>query len=85
MLTSASESLSDGDPDSSSDDGGCHSEREQHRPSAGKNVPWDEIEEQRLRVYKEEGKAWKWIFKKFPTRIELTVSTRWTMIQHRVE
>jgi hypothetical protein len=32
------ESLSDGDPDSSSDDGGCRSEREQHRPSASSIV-----------------------------------------------
>jgi hypothetical protein len=60
------DSLSDSEPDVSSDDDGCRSEDEQH-PSARKNSRWDEIDEQRLRVYKEEGKDWKWIFKKFPT------------------
>jgi hypothetical protein len=52
-------------------DDGCRSEDEQHRPSARKNVPWDEIEEQRLRV-KEKVKAWKWLFKNF-TRTEPTI------------
>jgi hypothetical protein len=51
------DSLSDSDPDASSDDDECRSENEQRRPSARKNSRWDEIDEQRLRVYKEEGKA----------------------------
>jgi hypothetical protein len=78
-------SLSDSDADASSDDDGFRSEDEQHHSSVRKNIPWDEIEEQRLRVYKEEGKAWKWIFKKFPTRTEPAIRTRWNMIQHRAE
>ncbi len=68
-----------------SDDDGCRSEDEQHRPSARKNTRWDEIDEQRLRVYKEKGKAWKWIFKKSPTRTEPAIRTRWTILQHRVK
>jgi hypothetical protein len=67
------------DPDVSSDDDGCL----KHRLSPRKNIPWDEIEEQRLRVYKEEGKAWKWIFKKFPNRTEPAIRTRWTILQNR--
>jgi hypothetical protein len=74
------DSLSDRDPDLSSDDDGCCSEDEQHRSSTRKHILWDEI-----RVYKEEGKAGKWILKKFPTRTEPTIRTRWTVIQQRVE
>jgi hypothetical protein len=40
-----------------SDDNGCRSEDDQHRTRMRKNNRSDEIEEQRLRVYKEEGKA----------------------------
>lgn len=79
------DSLSDSDPDARSDDDGCRSEDEQHRPSTRKNTRWDEIDEQRLRVYKEERKRWKWIFKKFPTRTEPAIRTRWTIIQQRAE
>jgi hypothetical protein len=78
-------SLSDSDLNPRSDDDGCCSEDEQHRSSTRKHIPWDEIDEQRLRVYKEEGKAWKWIFKKFPTRTEPVIRTRWTIIQQRAE
>ena len=53
------DSMSDSDPDSSSDDDGCRSEDEQYCQSARKNARWDEIDEQCLQVYKEEGKAWK--------------------------
>jgi hypothetical protein len=60
-------------------------EPEQSCSSARKNIPWDEIDEQRLRVYREEGKAWKWIFQKFPTRTPPAIRTRWNMIQHRSE
>ena len=31
--------------------------------SGKKNISWDQIDEQRLQVYKEEGKLWKWIFR----------------------
>ena len=78
-------SLSDSDSHASSDDDGCRSEDEQGGSSPRKHVPWDEIDEQRLRVYKEEGKAWKWIFKKFPTRTEPAIRSRWTIIQQRAE
>ncbi|KIM92946.1 hypothetical protein OIDMADRAFT_36189 [Oidiodendron maius Zn] len=44
------ERLSDSDPDPSGGDDGCCSEDEQHRLSTRRNIPWDEIEEQRLRV-----------------------------------
>jgi hypothetical protein len=40
--------LSDSDPDPSSDDDGCFSEDKQDRSSMRKNIPWDEIDEQRL-------------------------------------
>jgi hypothetical protein len=81
---SDSDSLSDSDSDASSDNDGCRSEDEQGGPSPRKNVPWGELDEQRLRVYKEEGKPWKWIFKKFPGRTEPAIRTRWTIIQQRV-
>jgi hypothetical protein len=76
------DSLSNSDPETGSDDDGCRSEDEQHRPSARKNTQWDEIDEQRLRVYKEEGKAWKWIFKKFPTRTEPAIRIRKAHLFH---
>ena len=71
--------------DASGDNDGCRSEDEQHRSSARNNTRWDEIDEQRLRVYKEEGKPWKWIFKKFPNRTKPAIRTRWTIIQNRSE
>jgi hypothetical protein len=67
------------------DNDGCYNEDEQHRSTTRKHIPWDEIDEQRLRVYKEEGKAWKWIFKKFPARTEPAIRMRWTMIQQRAK
>jgi hypothetical protein len=79
------DSPGDSDSDASSDDDGCRSEAEQDGPSPRKNVPWCEIDEQRLRVHKEEGKPWKWIFKKFPGRTEPAIRTRWTIIQQRAE
>jgi hypothetical protein len=39
------DSLSDGDPETSSDDDGRRSEDERHRPCARKNTRWDEIDE----------------------------------------
>jgi hypothetical protein len=77
--------LSDSDPDSSSDDDGCSSEDEQRRPSMRKHSPWSTLDEQRLLAYKKEGKSWRWIFRKFPTRTPAAVRTRWTMVQARVE
>lgn len=68
-------SLGDSDSDASSDNDGCRSEDEQDGPSPRKNVPWGE----------EEGKPWKWIFKKFPGRTEPAIRTRWTIIQQRAE
>jgi hypothetical protein len=82
---SDNDGLSDSDLDASSDDDGCRSEDVGNRLSAGKYTRWDEIDEQCLRVYKEEGKAWKWIFKKFPERTEPAIRTRWNMIQRRSE
>jgi hypothetical protein len=51
----------------------------QQRSGTRKNISWDEIEEQHLRISKAEGKAWKWIFKKNPTRAESAIRTRWTI------
>ena len=51
------ERLSDNDLDPSSGDDGCCSEDEQHRLSTRRNIPWDEIEEQRLRGIQGRGKA----------------------------
>ena len=82
---SDNDSLSESDPDASGDNDGCRSEDEQHHSSVRKNTRWDEIDEQRLRVYKEEGKPWKWIFKKFPSRTKPAIRTRWTIIQNRSE
>lgn len=78
---------SDSGSDSGSEDDGCSGddEREQTCLNARKNTRWDEIEEQRLRVYKEEGKPWKWIFKQFPDRTEPAIRMRWIMIQNRSE
>jgi hypothetical protein len=39
------DSLSDGDPDPSSDDDGCCSGNEPHCSSKLKNIPWDEVDE----------------------------------------
>ena len=79
---------SDGGSDSDSGgDNGCFGgdEPEQSCLNARKNIPWDEIDEQCLRVYKGEGTPWKWIFKQFPTRTEAAICMRWTMIQQRSE
>jgi hypothetical protein len=69
----------------SEDNGSGDDEHGQSCLTARKNIPWDEIDEQRLRVYKEEGKPWKWIFQKFPTRTPPAIRTRWNMIRHRVQ
>lgn len=53
---SNNDSLSDSDSDASSDNDGCRSEDEQDGLSPRKNIPRGELDEQRLRVYKEEGK-----------------------------
>ena len=80
------DSSSDSGIDSSSEDNECSGdEPEQSCLNLRKNVPWDEIDEQRLRVYRKEGKPWKWIFKQFPTRTEPAIRMRWTMIQQRSE
>jgi hypothetical protein len=63
VAISDDDSPSDIDPDASSDDDGCCSEDEKHRPSARKNSDGTRLRSSALRVYKEEGKAWKWIFK----------------------
>jgi hypothetical protein len=42
------DNLSDGDSNASSDDDGFRNEHEQDGSSPRKNVPWDEIDEQRL-------------------------------------
>ena len=65
-----------------SDDGSL---RDSDSDSNSDNDGYCSEDEQRLRVYKEEGKAWKWIFKKSPGRTEPAICTRWTMIQHRAE
>jgi hypothetical protein len=76
--------LSDSDdPDPSSDDDSCSSEDGQKRPSTRMNVPWEDIDEQRLRAYKKEGQSWEWIFGKFPGRTRPAIRTRWNMIRPR--
>ena len=77
--------LNDSDPNSSSNDDGCPSEDEQRRPSTRKHSPWLTLDEQCLLAYKKEGKSWRWIFRKFPTRTPAAVHTRWTMVRARVE
>jgi hypothetical protein len=77
--------LSDTDPDSSSDDDGCSAEDEQGRSSTRKNVPWEDLDEQRLLAYMKEEKSWKWIFPKFPGRTPAAIRTRWNMIRPRDE
>ncbi|KAH0538364.1 hypothetical protein FGG08_005059 [Glutinoglossum americanum] len=77
--------LSDSDPNSSSDDNGYSSEDEQRLPSARKRSPWLTLDEQRLLAYKKEGKSWRWIFRKFPTRTPAAVRTRWTVVQAKVK
>lgn len=73
------------DPDASSDDDGCPTEDEQGRSSTRKNIPWDDIDEQRLVAYKKEDMSWNWIFQKFPTRTPAAVRTRWNMVRPRDE
>lgn len=79
------DSLGDSESDASSDDDGDRGEDGQGGLSPRKNIPWGELDEQRLRVYKKEGKPWKWIFKKFPGRTEPAIRTRWTIIQQRAK
>jgi hypothetical protein len=76
---------SDSEPDPSSDDNECSSEDELDRSCTRKNIPWDEIDEQRLLVYNKEGKPWKWIFQKFLTRTPPAVRTRLDMIKARAK
>ena len=47
---------------SSSDNDGYSSKDEQEHLSARKDIPRDEIDEQRLLAYKKEDKAWDWNF-----------------------
>ena len=76
--------LSDSDSESSSDDDGCSSEAEkQGRSSTRMNIPWSDLDEQRLLAYKKEGKSWEWVFRKFPGRTRPAVRTRWNMIRPR--
>jgi hypothetical protein len=56
--------LSDSDPDlSNSDDDESSPEDEQGRSSTRKHSAWLPLDEQRLLVYKKEGKSWSWIFR----------------------
>jgi hypothetical protein len=48
--------LSDSDSESSSDDDECSTEDEQRRSSTRKNVPWEDLDEQRLLAYMKEEK-----------------------------
>jgi len=77
--------LSNSDSESSSDDDGCSSAGEQGRSSTRKNVPWEDLDEQRLLAYMKEEKPWKWIFPKFPGRTHAAIRTRWNMIRPRDE
>jgi hypothetical protein len=78
--------LSDSDPDlSNSDDDESSTEDEQGRSSTRKHSAWLPIDEQRLLVYKKEGKSWSWIFRKFPGRTQGAVRTRCHMIQARLQ
>ena len=67
--SSNDDGLSDSDSESSSDGDGCSAEDEQGRSSTRKNVPWEDLDEQRLLAGKEE-QPWKWIFSKFPGRTD---------------
>jgi len=69
---------SDGDPDFSSDNGDS-SEAEQGRSSMSKQSRWSYLDEQRLVAYKKEGKSWSWTFRKFPSRTQPAIRTRWSM------
>ncbi|KAF8847268.1 hypothetical protein BDZ45DRAFT_343497 [Acephala macrosclerotiorum] len=75
--------LSDSHPDPSSDDDSCSSEDGQKRSNTRMNVPWEDIDEQRLLAYKKEGQSWEWIFGKFPGRTRPAIRTRWNMIRPR--
>jgi len=76
--------LSDSDPDLSSD-GDAYSGKKMQGSSTRMNIPWDPIDEQRLLVYRKEGKSWDWIFRKFPGRTRPAIRTRWNMIRPRGE
>jgi hypothetical protein len=43
-------------PIPAANDDGCRNKNERYCSSSCKNIPWDEIEEWRLRVYKEDGR-----------------------------
>ncbi|TVY45315.1 hypothetical protein LSUB1_G000956 [Lachnellula subtilissima] len=73
--------LGDSDPKSSGDDAGFLSEDDQGRLSTDKHSRWSDLDEQRLLVYKKEGKPWGWIFKKLSGRTPAAVRTRWSMIR----
>ena len=75
---------SDSDPALSSDDDGCSSKDKQGL-STRINIPWSDLDEQRLLAYKKEGKSWDWIFKKFSGRTPAAVRTRWNMIRPRID
>jgi hypothetical protein len=77
--------LSDSDFEPSSADDGCSAEDEQGQSSTRKNVPWEDIDEQRLLAYIKEEKPWKWIFPKFPGKTPAAIRTRWNAIRHRGE
>jgi hypothetical protein len=74
-------SKSDSEPDS--DGGGWLSEAEQDPSSTRKQSRWSGLEKQRLLAYKNEGKPWPWIFRKFPGRTHPAIRTRWNMIRPR--
>jgi hypothetical protein len=75
--------LSDGDPESDSDDGGSSSGDELGCSSTSKNAQWEDVDELRLLVYKKEDKSWDWIFKKFPERTQNAVRSRWTIAKRK--
>ena len=86
LLSSNDDSgLSDGDSESSSNDDECSAKDDQGRSSTRKNVPWEDLDEQRLLAYMKEEKSWKWIFPKFPGRTPAAIRTRWNMIRPRGE
>jgi len=75
-------SSDDSDAESTS---GCLSEAEQGHSSTSKQRRWPDLDEQRLLVYKKEGKSWDWIFGKFPCRTRPAIRTRWNIVRLRGE
>jgi hypothetical protein len=55
---------------------------EQSSSNVRKNIPQDEIDEQRLRVYTKVGEVLEVDLQAVPTRSEPAIRTRWTMIQY---